>query len=63
MFSSRFCSASVQNQMHGLGPRKTVMTLLYNFYRWTGIAKLPLTAFFKTYFSKKAEAPGMVIPG
>lgn len=41
----------------------TVMILLNNLYWWRGVVKLPLRAFFKTYFSKKAEAPGMVIPG
>lgn len=40
-----------------------VMILLNNLYWWRGVVKLPLRAFFKTYFSKKAEAPGMVIPG
>lgn len=59
----QFCSASAQNQTHGFGPRNTVLILLNNLYWRRGVAKLPLKAFFKMYFSKNAEAPGMVIPG
>lgn len=58
--SSSFCSTWVHNQIHGFGQRNTVITLLTSICWWRGVDKLTL---LKTYFSKKAEAPKMVIPG